>query len=293
MTAPLRASPPRWSNALFVAPYVLVYAALLVYPLFSGMALSLDKADLFGARTFVGVENYVRLARDPIFLQAVRNTVYFTLLTVPLLTVLSLLLALALNRAGRAPAFFRGVFFSSSVLSVTVVTLIWRLMLVPDGGLLANLARALGQTPVAFLTDARLVLPALALVTIWWCLGLPMMLFLAALQQVPAEVYEAAVLDNAGPWRTFRRVTLPAIRRTVVLVVIIQSVLQFQLFGQPQIMTLGGPSGASRPIVLFIYEIGFRRWDVGYAAAASEILFVLILLAALAQFRVTRSAEDR
>lgn len=293
MSAAPRLGEPRWRNALFVAPYLLVYAGLLVYPLLSGMALSLNKADLFGARTFVGFENYLRLAHDPIFLQAVRNTAYFTLLTVPLLTALSLLLALALNRGGRAPAFFRGVFFSSSVLSVTVVTLIWRLVLVPDGGLLANLAHALGQTPAPFLTDAHLVLPALALVTIWWCLGLPMMLFLAALQQIPAEVYEAAVLDNASPWRTFWRVTLPAIRRTVVLVVIIQSVLQFQLFGQPQIMTLGGPSGASRPIVLFIYEVGFRRWDIGYAAAASEILFVLILIAALAQFRVTRSAEDR
>jgi multiple sugar transport system permease protein len=253
----------RWANMLFVAPYLAAFLALLVYPLFSGMALSLYKADLFGGRKFVGLENYVRLSADPIFLQAVANTFYFLLLTVPVLTVISLLLALALNRPGWSSAFFRGVFFSSSVLSVTVVTLIWRLMLVPDGGLFANVAKALGQTPVAFLTDPNLVMPALALVTVWWCIGLPMMLFLAALQQIPGEIYEAAALDQASRWKTFWRITLPSIRRTVVLVLIIECVLQFQLFGQPQIMTLGGPSGASRPIVLFIFEVGFRRWDIG------------------------------
>jgi multiple sugar transport system permease protein len=280
----------RWSNALFVAPYLTAYAALLVYPLAAGMTLSLNKADLFGGREYVGLENYVRLAADPTFRQAVANTFYFVLLTAPALTGLSLALALALNRPGRTAAVFRGVFFSSSVLSVTVVTLIWRLMLVTDGGLFANLAKALGRAPVPFLTDTRLVMPAMALVTVWWCLGLPMMLFLAALQQIPGEIYEAAALDNAGRWKTFWRITLPSITRTVALVLIIEAVLQFQLFGQPQILTLGGPSGASRPIVLFIYEVGFRRWDVGYASAASEILFVLILGATLVQYLISRTA---
>lgn len=289
MTAASGPRDRRWTNMLFVAPYLAAYAALLVYPLISGMALSLNKADLFGGAEFVGLENYVRLAADPVFRQAVFNTFYFVLLTAPALTVLSLALALALNRPGRTAAVFRGVFFSSSVLSVTVVTLIWRLMLIPDGGLFANLAKALGHAPIPFLTDPRLVLPAIALVTVWWCLGLPMMLFLAALQQIPGEIYEAAALDNAGRWKTFWRITLPSIARTVALVLIIEAVLQFQLFGQPQILTLGGPSGASRPIVLFIYEVGFRRWDVGYASAASEILFALILAATLVQYLTTRA----
>jgi multiple sugar transport system permease protein len=278
----------RWAGYAFVAPYLVVYLALLVYPLLAGMALSLHKADLFGGREFVAFENYRRLAADAVFRQAVVNTFYFTLLTVPALTVLSLALALALNKAGRLAAFLRGVFFSSSVLSVTIVTLIWRFVLTPDGGLIADGLKAASHAPIPFLSDPRLVLPGIALTTIWWCLGLPMMLFLAGLQQIPAEIYEAAALDGAGPWRTFWRITLPSISRTLLVVVLIESVMQFQLFGQAQIMTQGGPNGASRPIVLFIYEIAFRRWDIGYAASASEVLFALILVASALQYAATR-----
>lgn len=289
--APRRPARREWSNLLFVLPYLLAYVALLIYPLGIGMWLSLNKADLFGGRRFVGIENFVRLFHDQIFLGAVRNTFYFLFLTVPALVVIGLALALALHRATRAAAFFRGVFFSSSVLSVTIVTLLWRAIFIPDGGFLANLRRWFGESPIAFLSDEQLAMPALAITTIWWCLGLPMMLFIAALKQVPEELYEAAVLDNAGPWKTLWSITLPSIRRTFLVVVIIEIVLQFQLFGQALLMTQGGPNGSSRPIVLFIYEVGFNRWDVGYATAASQILFVLILIAAMAQYFVSRGRE--
>lgn len=289
--APRRPARREWSNLLFALPYLLAYVALLIYPLGIGMWLSLNKADLFGGRRFVGIENFVRLFHDQIFLGAVRNTFYFLFLTVPALVVIGLALALALHRATRAAAFFRGVFFSSSVLSVTIVTLLWRAIFIPDGGFLANLRRWFGESPIAFLSDEQLAMPALAITTIWWCLGLPMMLFIAALKQVPEELYEAAVLDNAGPWKTLWSITLPSIRRTFLVVVIIEIVLQFQLFGQALLMTQGGPNGSSRPIVLFIYEVGFNRWDVGYATAASQILFVLILIAAMAQYFVSRGRE--
>jgi multiple sugar transport system permease protein len=276
------------SGLLFVAPYLMVFTALLGLPLLSGMWLSLHKADLFGGSQFIGVENYSRLFRDAIFLRSVHNTCYFALLTVPALTLAGLALALALNNRSRSSAFLRGLFFSSSVLSVTIVTLIWRMVLIPDGGLVASVLAKMGFAPIPFLSDAHLAMPALAIVTIWWCIGLPMMLFLAALQQVPADLYEAAALDNAGRWRTLMRITLPSIRRTAIVVVVIEIILQFQLFGQAQIMTLGGPNNASLPIVLFIYQIGFQRWDIGYAAAASEVLFCIILVAALTQFFVSR-----
>ena len=140
-----------------------------------------------------------------------------------------------------------------------------------------------------YLSDAQLALPAIAVTTIWWCIGLPMMLFLAALQQVPPDLYEAAALDNAGRWRTLLCAdAAPSIRRTAIVVVVMEIILQFQLFGQAQIMTLGGPNNASLPIVLFIYQIGFQRWDIGYAAAASEILFCIILAAAMAQYFAAR-----
>ena len=282
----------RWSNALFVAPYLFAFATLLVYPLFAGIALSLNKADFFGQRRFVGLENFARLFNDDVFLGAMWNTFYFILLTVPALAIIGLALALTLNRQTRTAAFLRGVFFSTSVLSVTIVTLLWRIVFLPDGGLVANVLAGFDSPPIPFLTHPDLALPAIAIATIWWCIGLPMMLFLAALQQVPRELYEAAALDSAGPWKTFWGVTLPSIRRTLVLVVIIEVVLQFQLFGQAQLMTQGGPNNASRPIVLFMYEIGFNRWDVGYASAASQILFVMILVAAMTQYLVARRKED-
>ena len=276
---------------LYVLPFLILYSVLLVYPLFAGFWLSLHKADFFGGSRFVGFENFVRLANDKVFVGAVGNTFYFILLTVPALALIGLGLALALNRQTRTAAILRGVFFSSSVLSVTIVTLLWRVVFAPDGGFLSNLLRLFGRPPIAFLSSADLALPAIAITTIWWCIGLPMMLFLAALQQVPRELYEAAALDNAGRWKTLWNVTLPSIRRTFALVVIIEVVLQFQLFGQAQLMTLGGPNNASRPMVLFIFEVGFNRWDVGYAVAAGQILFGFILIAALAQYLVARRKE--
>jgi multiple sugar transport system permease protein len=274
----------------FVLPYLLVFTALLVIPLLSGAWLSLHKADLFGGSQFIGLENYVRLFHDAVFLQAIRNTCYFVILTVPALTLVGLGLALALNNGSRWSALLRGLFFSSSVLSVTIVTLIWRMVLIPDGGLVARALALFHLRPIPFLSDAHLALPAIAITTIWWCIGLPMMLFLAALQQVPAEIHEAAALDNAGRWRTLVSITLPSIKRTTLVVVVIETILQFQLFGQAQIMTLGGPDNASLPLVLFAYQVGFQRWDIGYAAAASEVLFGIILLAAMVQFLGSRTS---
>lgn len=276
------------SGLLFVAPYLLVFGTLLIYPLLSGIWLSLHKADLFGGSQFIGWENYRRLFRDAEFLKSVRNTLYFVLLTVPALTAIGLGLALALDSKSRWSALLRGLFFSSSILSVTIVTLIWRVVLVPDGGLIADILAKFGFAPIPFLSSEHLALPAVAITTIWWCLGLPMMLFLAALQQVPKELYEAAVLDGAGWWRTLFSITLPSIKRTALVVIVIEIILQFQLFGQAQLLTLGGPNNASLPIVLFAYAVGFQRWDIGYAAAASEILFCMILAAAMLQMFLVR-----
>jgi multiple sugar transport system permease protein len=212
---------------------------------------------------------------------------------VPVLTVLSLALALALNRATRGAAVFRGVFFSSSVLSVTIVTLIWRFVLAPDAGLLGEAAQALGAEPIPFLSHPTWSLWALALTTIWWSIGLPMMLFLAGLQQIPGDMYEAAALDRATVWTTFLRITLPSLRRTVVLVVMLQTAAQLQIFGQSQLLTGGGPGGASRTMVLFIFEVAFGRWELGYASAAAEMLFLLILVVTLIQYWTTsRYASD-
>lgn len=304
--APIAASPNRssaiaglsrrwrrdWRNTLFVLPYLTVFTVMIVAPLVLGLWLSGTKSDLFGVDAWVGLGNYVRLLQDAFFLQTVGNTFYFVLLTVPSLIAVGLALALALNHETRWAAVLRTIFFSSTVLSVTVVTLIWRLVFIPDGGLLALVSESLGGTPVAWLNHPQLAMPAIAITTIWWCIGLPMVLYLAALQQVPKALYEAAALDGAGRWRTFWHITLPSVRRTTVVVAVIQVILQFQLFGQVQLMTAGGPDNATRSVVLFIYETGWRQWELGYAAAASQMLFAVIMMVALVQYFLASRQEE-
>jgi multiple sugar transport system permease protein len=284
-----------WRGLLFVAPFLLLYSIILIFPLFRGMWLSLNQVDLFGDGHFVGFGNYFRLAHDPIFATSLANTFIVTLMIVPVLTVVALALAIALNNAGKGAALLRGIFFSSAVLSVTIVTLIWRFVLAPDAGLLGELWTSLGWEPLAFLSAPHLVLPAIAVTTIWWSLGLPMLLFLAGLQQIPGDMYEAAALDQASPWTTFWRITLPSLKRTLVLVVMLQTAAQLQIFGQAQLMTGGGPSGASRTAVLFLFESAFGRWELGYATAAAEVLFLIILAVTLTQYWATgrgKGAQD-
>ncbi len=288
MIASASTAKERWSNFLFVTPYLIVFVTMIVIPLIWGIHLSFQKVDLFGPGKFVGFSNYERLFSNKIFLQTVWNTCYFVLFTVPILVLIGLFLALALNQQTRIANVLRGIFFASTILSVTVVTLIWRIIFIPNDGFMAMVFQWFNLPPIPFLSSPDWSLHSIGIATIWWCLGLPMILFTAALQQIPKELYEAAALDNASQWTTFRRITLPSITRTIILVTIIEIVMQFQLFGQALLMTNGGPNNSSRSIVMFIYDAGFRRWDIGMAAAASQILFLIILLAALAQFAMSR-----
>ena len=281
-----------WGNFMFILPFLVVYLLLLVMPLFKGIWISVQEMDMLSHTTeFVGLKNYRELWADDIFRGAVRNTFYFVFMSTPVFVALGLALALALNRPGLTGAVLRAIFFGSSVLSVTIVTLVWKLVLMPHHGLLANITNAIGLPSLLLLTSETWALPVIAGVTVWWIIGLPMMLFLAALQQIPHELYEAAALDNASRWRTLVSITLPAIRRTLALVAIVQVIMQFQLFGQAHLMTQGGPNNSSRPIVQFIYEAGFQHWTLGYAAAASQVLFGIMLIAMAVQVWVSSRKE--
>jgi multiple sugar transport system permease protein len=284
----------QWTGWLFVAPFLACYGVLMLWPLLQGIWLSLHAVDLLSnISSFVGLRNFVDLAQDEVAVRVFFNTLLFAGLCTPLMVASGLALALALNRPGRGAAVLRGIFFGASVLSVTVVTLVWRMVLMPNSGLLSNLTSAAGIGAVAPLNSEWLALPMVALVTVWWCIGLPMMLFLAALQQIPPDVYEAAALDNASRWTTLRRITLPAIRRTVVLVAITQAIGQLQVFGQLQLLTQGGPNNSTRPMVMFIFEAMFDQWALGYAAAAAQVLFVLLLgCVALQQWFERRHPEQ-
>ena len=280
------------ANLLFVLPYLVMLIVLLLVPLGLGIWLSFQDYDMLGGWSgSVGLANFRNLLDDPIFPGTVRNTVVFVLITTPAFVGLGLFLALALNDSLRRSSVLRAVFFGSSVLSVTIVTLIWRLVYLPDRGLAADILALVGLHSFDPVTSETWALPAIAVVTVWWIIGLPMTLFLAALQQIPSELYEAAALDHASRFTTLRSITLPSIRRTIAVVAVIEIVLQFQVFGQALLITGGGPNNHSRPIVQFIYESGFRDLQLGFAAAASQVLFALMLLAALGQMWLSRRGE--
>jgi multiple sugar transport system permease protein len=290
-------APRDWTGLAFVTPFLACYLALLVWPLIDGLWLSLNAIDLLSnLGRFVGLRNFIDLAKDEAFVRVILNTLLFAVICTPLCVALGLSLALALNRPGRMAAVLRGMFFGASVLSVTIVTLVWKLVLMPERGLASNVLAGAGIEYASPLNSEWLALPTVALVTMWWVVGLPLMLFLAALQQAPQDVYEAAALDNASRWRTLRFITLPAIRRTVVLVTITQLIGQLQVFGQVQLMTQGGPNNGTRPLVMFIFEAMFDQWELGYAAAAAQVLFALLLVGVSVQHlmeRRWRLADER
>ncbi len=227
---------------------------------------------------------------DVRFWGIVGNTLEFVILTVPLITVISLGFALALNRRSRWAAGLRTAFFLSQVLSVTVVTLIWKVMLSPRQGIIANVMDAVGLPPIEWVTSPQLAMPAIVIATVWWSIGLAMILFLAGLQEIPTEFYEAARLDGASGWAVLRNITLPSLSRTVTLVVILQIVLHFQVFGQSHLITGGGPNDSTQVLVRYIYQTAFRNSDLGYASALSVFLFAVMLAFSLLQMNFQRRA---
>lgn len=268
----------RPGNGLFVLPFVVIYALLVLWPLFKGMSISLHDHDLLSNDSFyVGLQNFVELGSDEGFRHVLWNTFKFVAISTPIFVAMSLALALALNRPGKLAALLRGTFFCASVFSVTIVTLVWNLALMPERGLLAQLLAMLGLPEVTPLASEVLALPMIAVVTVWWIVGLPMIVFLAALQQIPVEIYEAAALDDAGRWRTFTRITMPMMRRTIALVAVIEIIRQAQVFPQMWLMTSGGPNNSTRSIVQFIYEQAYMDLSLGYASAASQVLFAVML----------------
>lgn len=287
----------RYRNAIagyaFLAPFLAFYAVFLLYPFGLGLWMSLHDWEIVGDyREYIGWLNYRELWDDPYFWEALWNTLKFAAMTAPLATLLGLLLALGLNGPLRLHGALRAIFFASNIFSVTVVTLVWSMVLNPDRGLIANGLRGVGMEPIAFLAHQDWAMPALVVTTLWWVAGFPMALFLAGLQQIPPEVYEAARLDKASRWTVLRHITLPALARTTLLVVVLQTIMHLQVFGQPLLMTRGGPANSTRPLVQLIYETSFRDWRSGYASAVSMVLFALMFFVALLQFRLSRQEGD-
>lgn len=224
---------------------------------------------------------------DAVFWTSFSNTVEFVVFSTPLIVGTGLLLAILLNNTTRIASFFRTLYFAPYVFSVAVVTLIWGFLLNPQRGILAAFLSNFGIEPISWLTDPQLAMPAIVLTTLWWTMGFNMVLFLAGLQDIDPSLYEAATLDGAGVWAKFRHITIPGLQRTLLLVFILQIIASFQIFGQVYIMTRGGPAGTTRVLIQYIYETGFRDFQLGYASAMSLFLFVVMFVVSFIQFKVT------
>ncbi|MBU6260225.1 MAG: sugar ABC transporter permease [Burkholderiales bacterium] len=280
-------------------PALLVIFVFFLLPVAGGLALSLTDFDLYALADlstlrFVGLGNYVHLLGTRLFWQALGNTLYFVVVGVPLSIGLSLGAALLLNsRLARWQAFFRTALFAPVVTTVVAVAVIWRYLLHTRYGLVNEALGALGIAPIDWLGDPHWSMPAIILFAVWKNFGYNMVILLAALQAVPRDLYEAARVDGAGAWHQFSELTLPLIRPTLVMVGIMTTAGYFQLFAEPYVMTQGGPLRSTVSVLYFMYEEGFRWWNLGNASAVAFLLFVIIFALSLVLMRLDRDDGAR
>ena len=276
------------------APALAVIAVFFALPVAIGLALSLTDFDLYALADlstlrFVGLDNYLRLLQTPLFWQALGNTLYFVAAGVPLSLALSLGAALLLNsRVAKWQAFFRTALFAPVVTTVVAVAVIWRYLLHTRYGLINQALAAVGIDPIDWLGDPHWSMPAIILFAAWKNFGYNMVILLAALQAVPRELYESARVDGAGTLRQFTDVTFPMLTPTLVMVAIMTVAGYFQLFAEPYVMTQGGPLRSTVSVLYFMYEEGFRWWNLGFASAVAFVLFAIIFAVSAGLWRFDR-----
>jgi multiple sugar transport system permease protein len=269
---------------LFVGPYLVLFCTFVLAPIVYGLWISLHTWDfLLPGKPFVGLQNYVDLftpgstTSEP-FWNSMRATAIFTVLSVPLLMALPLALAVALNKKFRGRNAMRAIFFAPFVLGVAVIGILWRYLLDPNVGVINYYLDQLGFDRIPFTTATPWVWAALVVPTIWWTAGYNMVIFLAGLQDISAELYEAAELDGANAWQRFRHVTLPGLRPVSIFVLTITILASANVFGQPYLITQGQPGQETRSAIMQIGEEGLRRFNMGSASAMSTVLTIALLL---------------
>jgi multiple sugar transport system permease protein len=278
------------SGGVFLTPSVILFAAFLAGPLVYALYISFNEWSMMRSPTWLGLDNYQRILRDDIFWRSLRNTVVFTALFVPAVTLLSLASAALLNQSIGAKALFKALIFIPIITPSVVVGVVWTYAFQPELGLINELLRLINLPTSLWLGSQDVALPALVLVTIWQRFGWFMILFLAGLQDIPIEVKEAATIDGATPFRSFMDITLPLLRPTLILVTVLAAIGAFQVFDLIFVMTEGGPAYATQTLSYYIYTKAFRSFDMGYAAAMSYVLFLALLLLTLLQMRILRPA---
>ncbi|MFH1311659.1 MAG: sugar ABC transporter permease [Candidatus Eisenbacteria bacterium] len=274
-------------RALFIIPWVVSFALFSAYPILFSLGVSFAEYNPFkgGLIGWTGFENYRSIFTDGLFWQSFTNTIFFVVGTVPVTAALSLLLALLVERSGRLKGVLRTGYFIPSVVSLAVISLVFK-YIYSKQGLLNLIAGFVGIGGQEWLLNPRLALPSIMVMDIWASVGYYAIFYLAALQTVPRELYDAARVDGAGKLSLFRFVTLPWIKPVVVFVVVVNTIRAFQVFVEVVIMTRGGPLGSTMTLVYYMYEKAFHRIDIGAASAVAFVVFVLITFFAFVQVRL-------
>lgn len=272
---------------LMIAPAITIFSLFFIYPIGYMIYLSMHDWNFVSPeKTFVGSSNFKSLFSEREFIEVMQNTFTYTALTVSLTIVISLLLALWLNRQGALYGFVQGAIFSPHIISLVSVSMLWMWLMDTDYGLLNWVLNLLGISNVPWLTDPKTSLFSLIIVAVWKGIGFNTLIFIAGLQSIPKDMYEAAALDEASKARTFFKLTLPMLSPTLFFLVIISLIGSFQVFETIAIMTQGGPINSTNTFVFYIYEYGFRFFKIGYASAAGVLLLLIVSLLTIVYFRI-------
>ncbi len=282
----------------FVAPSLAVIVVFFFLPVLAAFMMSFTDFDIYSLGNlsyirFVGIDNYKKLLENPLFWKSLKNTFYFVVIGGPLSVAVSLGTALLLNsKLVKLKGIFRLTYFLPVVTTLVAVAIMWRFIYHPRFGLLNYLLSFVGINPIDWLGDANFSMPAIILMAVWKNFGYNMIIFIAGLQNIPEYLYEAAVLEGANGWQQFKRITIPMLAPTTLFISIITMIGYFQLFAEPYIMTQGGPLNSTLSIVLYMYQEGFRWWNMGYSTALAFALFFIIFIVTMIQFRVQKEVDE-
>jgi multiple sugar transport system permease protein len=282
---------------LFLLPFFSLYTLFVIWPVIQGVYVSLHKWGLMGKIRFLGGDNYVRFLTDKFFWSSLWHTTWFVIISVPMLVLVSLILALLANRKTPLQKFFRICYYIPNILSVSVISFIARFMASPYLGFISTVLHTFGILPqdkeIMWLTNPNLSWIVITAATVWWTIGFSMMLNISALQDIPEQIYEAAELDGASASRQLFNITLPLLRPTTYLILLLQIIASFRIFGQIFLITYGGPGNMTRPFIQYIYESAFRQYDMGYGAAMSYALFIILVVLSYVQIKLQNYGEQK
>ncbi len=276
---------------LFILPSLIGFTLFYAVPAVRGVWISFTNWDLVRPAKFVGFENYAKLLQDPDFWNALKVTVYYVLLNIPLQTILAMVIAVMMSRLTKS-MLVRGLIILPWLMPPVVVALIWLWLLDPNIGIINTGLRALGLPMVPFLGVPELAMPTIAMINIWEYVGYTALLIFAGLQSIPGSVYEAAAIDGASESQMFWKVTAPLLRPVLVFVVVTSVIGSFQIFDTIAVTTKGGPVNATKVMNWYIYEQAFTRFNMGYATALSMVLFLILIFISLLQMRLMRAGES-